>query len=98
MLLERPLCDILQEDVEVLTIVVRPQVRDDVLVLQTVQQLYLLLKCTYFPLLSALIVANFLNENLLDGDLTTMLLIYALVHIAERAMTDHFTSLPFLDR
>ena len=53
--------------------------------LESVQQLDLLLECPYLLLLSSLIGANLADGDLLDRDLSSLLLIDSFVDIAKRA-------------
>ena len=57
-----------------------------------------MLEGSYFALLSAFIITDLADRNLLDGNLPTVLHVDTLVDISERAMTNHLSKLPFGDR
>ena len=57
-----------------------------------------MLEGSYFALLSAFIITDLADRNLLDGNLPTVLHVDTLVEITERAMTNHLAKLPFGDR
>ena len=85
---------VLEEDIEMLTVLVRAQILHNILVVQAVQELYFLLEGAYFALLCALTCSNFVDWHLLNGNLPPVRLINTLIYMSERAVADHFAELP----
>lgn len=62
---------------------------DDIFVLKPTKQGYFLFEGVDFLLFLACVVTYFADWYLFDSNLTTLLKVDALVHIAERAVADH---------
>ena len=85
---------VLEEDIEMLTVLMRAQILHNILVVQAVQELYFLFEGAYLALLCPLTCSNFVDWHLLNGNLPPVRLINTLIYMSERAVADHFAELP----
>lgn len=83
MLLKATCRHVFEEDIEMLTVLVRAQILHNILVVQAVQELDFLLEGAYFALLSPLICSNFVDWHLLNSNLPPVRLINTLIYMSK---------------